>query len=88
MNPVWAWIFSAWPQWMREAACADADPELFFPEHNRDRRVRKAKSYCERCPVITQCLEFALTQHDYGIWGGKTEEERQKIKEHIREFSS
>jgi WhiB family redox-sensing transcriptional regulator len=40
------------------AACQDADPEIFFPERCHD--ARAAKAVCARCPVASECLEYAL----------------------------
>jgi WhiB family transcriptional regulator, redox-sensing transcriptional regulator len=71
--------------WKIDAACGSADPELFFPkpdgQRNHSRRTRlmiaKAKTLCSVCPVVGECLGYAV-QLDlrYGIWGGLTESER------------
>lgn len=58
------------------AACANADPLLFFaPEGEavKDRKAREAqaRAVCARCPVIRDCLEWAMSAGvDDGIWGG------------------
>jgi len=68
--------------WQFEGACREADPALFFsPESERGprRRAREnaAKLYCQRCPVIEQCLQHALqVKEPYGVWGGLTPSER------------
>ncbi|MFC8598162.1 WhiB family transcriptional regulator [Isoptericola sp. NPDC057191] len=68
-----------------EAECRKGDPELFFsPEGERGEprmdREREAKSVCGRCPVSSDCLEYALMTERrstrYGVWGGQTAEER------------
>jgi WhiB family redox-sensing transcriptional regulator len=60
-----------------------ADPELFFPLSSIGpavEQVNQAKSVCTRCPVCAQCLDFALaTRQPHGIWGGTSEDERQRI---------
>lgn len=61
-------------EWIGQAACRAADPELFFPE--RGGRTAAAKAICRRCPVAAACLETALTAGEYGIWGGTSETER------------
>ncbi|WP_328876715.1 WhiB family transcriptional regulator [Streptomyces sp. NBC_00287] len=67
-------------EWLRRAACVGEDPELFFPVGTRGpalREVAAAKRVCARCPVITQCLAFALhSGQASGVWGGTCEEER------------
>lgn len=67
--------------WRGAGACAQADPDLFFPISSTGRAVQqiaKAKTICAGCPVRQACLEFAL-EHDlaHGIWGGTTPEDRQ-----------
>jgi WhiB family redox-sensing transcriptional regulator len=72
--------FRAWerPAWMRKAACARVGfPEWWFPgERGTDSNALVAKQICYTCPVRQQCLEFAIKNREYGIWGGLTETER------------
>jgi WhiB family redox-sensing transcriptional regulator len=71
-----AWVFSG--------ACRDADPDLFFPIGSSGpglRQIAEAKAICALCPVITDCLSYALaTGQDAGVWGGTTEQERQALR--------
>lgn len=57
---------------------------MFFPvglTGNSIEQTNLAKSICGDCPVAKQCLEFALrTLQDYGVWGGRTEDERRAIR--------
>ncbi len=68
--------------WQFEGACRDSDPALFFsPESERGprrhARENAAKMYCQRCPVVEQCLQHALrVKEPYGVWGGLTTSER------------
>jgi WhiB family redox-sensing transcriptional regulator len=72
------------PAWRAKAACLDEDPELFFPTGSTGpalEQIAAAKAVCQRCPVITQCLQWALkTNQDAGIWGGLTEDERRALR--------
>jgi WhiB family redox-sensing transcriptional regulator len=71
--------------WARDAACATADPEIFFPRERRDRDMRAAKSVCARCPVKPDCLQFSLeTREESGIWGGLDEWERRELLDRQR----
>jgi WhiB family redox-sensing transcriptional regulator len=67
-------------EWLRSAACAGEDPELFFPVGTTGpalRDVADAKRVCARCPVDRQCLAYALALGPTsGVWGGTCEEER------------
>ena len=77
-------IASAW-EWQVESACRDLPSETFFhPDGergpSRKNRIKNAKAVCATCPVIKECLQHALTvQEPFGIWGGKSEEERAEI---------
>ena len=78
------------PDWRGQAACRDADPELFFPDRDiRSARaqVKTAKLICRRCRVSATCLSWALASgQEAGIWGGLTEDERRRL--HRRAFRS
>ena len=69
------------PDWLGRAACADSDPELFFPLSPSDGPVvRLAVAVCGRCPVRPQCLQAALADpRTAGIWGGTSEADRDAI---------
>ncbi|MCF3119002.1 WhiB family transcriptional regulator [Streptomyces arenae] len=70
--------------WLRRAACRNADPELFFPVGAQGpalRDVRAAKRICASCPVRRECLDWALTTgQTSGVWGGTSEEERVTLR--------
>jgi WhiB family transcriptional regulator, redox-sensing transcriptional regulator len=70
--------------WRQHASCANLDTNMFFPvglTGNSIEQTNLAKSICSDCPVAKQCLEFALrTLQDYGVWGGRTEDERRAIR--------
>lgn len=57
---------------------------MFFPVGLTGSAIEQtnlAKTICNDCPVAKQCLEFALrTLQDYGVWGGRTEDERRAIR--------
>lgn len=39
-----------------------------------------AEAFCSDCPVKQLCLNYALENNeDYGVWGGKTPQERFKM---------
>jgi WhiB family redox-sensing transcriptional regulator len=72
----------AWMQW---GACGSADPDAWFPTTGVPATV--AKQVCNGrkgrppCPVRDRCLAWALDRdEDFGVWGGKSERERRKLK--------
>lgn len=67
--------------WMRNGICSETDPELFFPTDGNTRDSRQARELCQDCPVIQQCLQYALDRPTLeGIWGGATFKERRAIR--------
>jgi len=70
--------------WRQHAVCRDEDPELFFPIGYTGpalRQVEDAKAVCRRCPVVSDCLAWALQSgQDAGVWGGLGEDERRALK--------
>jgi len=67
-------------RWMHAAACRGLT-SLFFPPpaerpQARDRREAAARRVCGECAVQHDCREFARTNHEYGMWGGESEDER------------
>jgi WhiB family redox-sensing transcriptional regulator len=71
------------PNWRADAACRNADPELFFPDgdvRSARAQVKTAKLICRGCPVSATCLSWALASgQEAGIWGGLTENERRRL---------
>jgi WhiB family transcriptional regulator, redox-sensing transcriptional regulator len=75
---------AAW-HWQDHAACHGSDSTIFFHPQNerglaRMRRDRSAKLICAACPVRIECADYAIRAREpYGVWGGLTEEERERI---------
>lgn len=72
--------------------CAETDPDAFFPKDYFDdadgskppssayENERAVKAICGDCPLKIDCLMYAITTGQQGIWGGTTEGERQAIR--------
>ena len=75
--------------WREAAACCQADPELFFPIGSAGTgaaEIQRAKAICAGCPVQRPCLIYALaTSQEFGIWGGRDENERRLLRRQQRE---
>jgi WhiB family redox-sensing transcriptional regulator len=80
-SPVFDWDNEGWRV---DAACRSTDAELFFPvgtTGNAVDQISAAKAVCRSCPVQGACLSFALeTNQESGIWGGKDEDERRRLR--------
>lgn len=72
------------PDWRDQSACRTEDPNLFHPVGTTGGWVQviaDAKAICNQCPVIEQCLQWALdTRQEFGILGGLTEDERWNLR--------
>jgi WhiB family transcriptional regulator, redox-sensing transcriptional regulator len=72
--------------WTQHAVCKGRTNLFFAPRAERPqarvRREAQATLLCNGCPVQTTCREVARHNHEYGFWGGESEEER-----HVAGFS-
>lgn len=69
--------------WMDRGACVGlaGGEDLFFPGRGDIKSVNKAKAVCATCPVIDECLEYALANNEHwGVWGGRSERERKRMR--------
>jgi len=65
--------------WREDAICAQTDPELFFPEKGQS--SAQAKALCHTCLSESECLAYALRNHEtFGVWGGTSEKERKAMR--------
>ena len=71
------------------ASCANVDPELFFPQEvevtktkvvGKYVNISAARKICSDCPLKVSCLEYALRNHELGVWGGTTEGQRDSLR--------
>jgi WhiB family transcriptional regulator, redox-sensing transcriptional regulator len=77
---------------MREARCKGEDEKglKFFPKRdNESSSVQEyegvIKELCNKCPVQTECLVFALKRNEhYGVWGGLTTRERKLLRKRVK----
>ncbi|MGH8902406.1 MAG: WhiB family transcriptional regulator [Egibacteraceae bacterium] len=70
--------------WREKAACRELDTALFFPIGTTGpalEQIARAKAVCASCPVIRECLEWALDNNEQdGIWGGTDEDKRRRLR--------
>ena len=67
------------PAWMRDAACREHDPALWFPE--RGAPTAPAKAICGACLVRTECVDYALELGErHGVWGALSGPERAALR--------
>lgn len=65
------------PEWMRDAKCKGTPPDSFFIEDLEVGSNKKQyKEICAGCPVVGECLDYALIFDLVGVWGGLTDRDR------------
>lgn len=66
--------------WALQGACVGhPNPDLWFPRNTFE--ANEAIAICHRCPVERQCLEHAVRVGEpHGIWGGRSERARRRIR--------
>lgn len=80
-------------KWMQRAQCDGQNPADFYPTGNQaghhgngyfttdDLERAVAAERCPGCPVITDCLAYALKHSiDWGVWGGRSGEQRIQLR--------
>jgi WhiB family redox-sensing transcriptional regulator len=65
----------------REIASCRFTSVSFFPSPEDAEGIGQAKAVCAQCPVIEECLAYAIeTNQAEGVWGGTTARERVKLR--------
>ena len=60
----------------QDRACVDVDTSVFYPRQRIRSAIGYAKQICARCPIATECRDYALAHDLDGVWGGTTQDER------------
>ena len=69
-------------QWLADGACKQ-HPEIdFFVADGASQR--EPLEICATCVVQAACLDYALSGHEFGIWGGTTERGRAHMRRSSR----
>jgi hypothetical protein len=77
-------ILIALPRFRERAVCSGLPPSWFFPR--KDESAQPAKDICNGtdgrppCPARQECLAWALTHEEAGVWGGLSEDEREALR--------
>jgi WhiB family redox-sensing transcriptional regulator len=74
-----------WSSWQLRAACRGEDTTIFYLHDGERgpsarRHEAEAKRICVQCPVLEECLSWALEAREpWGVWGGLTPQERSQL---------
>lgn len=69
--------------WQMEASCVGEPLSTFFPEGPAQEAATEARfrDLCGGCPVVTQCLDYSISQPErYGRWGAMNENDRAVLR--------
>lgn len=70
--------------WRPRAACRGVPHEVFYPEPPLSAGIGLlAAKLCFQCPVQQECLIEALTNNEWGTWGGTSQRDRTALKKGI-----
>jgi hypothetical protein len=64
--------------WMTQGACVSRQEIDWFPRERES--ADEAKAVCAECDVRERCLAQGIVRHEFGIWGGTTERERDGLR--------
>lgn len=58
-------------EWSEEAACKGTQADEKWFSKSPDIALLLRVKYCNRCPVLDECREYALENRpEYGVWAG------------------
>jgi WhiB family redox-sensing transcriptional regulator len=75
---------------LSEGACVGIPVEMFYTgtHDNEESPVYQDKELalrvCQSCPVIEECLTWALHHERWGIWGGTDTGTRERMRREMR----
>lgn len=74
-------------EWKLQGLCATSPyPDDWFGKFDNQNVARRL---CNGCPVISQCLSYALANDEqFGVWGGMTTRDRKRLKRQMNKFLS
>jgi len=55
----------------KDSLCLNMDTNLFFEKYEENSSISSyVDSLCVKCPVQRQCLAYAVSNQEWGVWGG------------------
>lgn len=67
-----------YPQFTGNEPCRSMPIELYYPENGSPHKTVVA--LCNVCDVLEQCRMWGLRHESFGLWGGLTEQDRQRMR--------
>lgn len=80
-EPIWIRQFMRGPWQFENPSCAEVGGDFWFPDKaDTSNEMYLARSICGSCTHKTECLEWAVENEHFGIWGGTNEQMRVRIR--------
>jgi len=78
------------PDYDNTQNCFGKDTEDFYIDDRgknytkkNEKLLMQAKMMCSTCSFMKQCGMYALKYEEYGVWGGTTPQERDKMRKKL-----
>jgi len=65
--------------WQEQAACANTPIGVWVPPTETAAGLALARTWCDLCPVVQECLMWALLMRAEGFWGGTSTYQRAQL---------
>jgi WhiB family redox-sensing transcriptional regulator len=80
----WAWQHVEYVdvEWDR-ALCAGTDPDPWFPDLGVNFKGTIQERICASCPIVDNCLNWAVEHEWSGYWGGTGGKERTRMRKYL-----
>jgi len=74
------------PNFEGQQACMYVEnPDMFFPHPSDRAGIAAAKEICNGCPVLVECLRYAVRKPNLqGIWGATTQRQRETLRAKLK----
>lgn len=81
------------PWEFEDPSCASIGVELFYRdpdsmESNSINEQKKVIGICQSCPCLKECADWGIYKERWGIWGGLTPKDREKLRRRMRRFGT
>lgn len=63
-----------------QAACYGIPTDMFYPGPEDQDGYRAAVRICRNCPLADACRDYAVANHEQGVWGGTSERQRDRLR--------
>jgi WhiB family redox-sensing transcriptional regulator len=64
-------------EWKSQGECRKVSREFFYSD--KPTEIKEAIAICNFCQVRNECLDYAIANSEFGVWGGTTERQRRLL---------